>query len=100
MKKKDVNYSKTLIGIIDEGRRLMTEYSSDEVPSSQLTLALFGATNPVEAANIAIRYNGNDPDKAYSVVSGMISTVNMSQQGFLDEVVKIIDELRSQKSFT
>ena len=100
--KKDdcVNYSKRLARLIDEGSKLigMPEYDSSEVPSSQLSLALFGAQSPVQAAEIAMRYCGNDLEKAYNVVHDMIGTTNSAQQGYLVKVLQVIRDFGEKKS--
>jgi len=102
---RDLNYSQKLSRMIDEEILGMSTAStfnrypdSASQPASQLTLSLIGAHSPIEAANIAIKYNGNDPQKAIEVVQGLRDTVNLAQQGFFDGVIKVLRELSNTKS--
>lgn len=93
MKKKilvsgNTNYSRQLIKLIKE---------SDIANSSTLTLALLGV-QPTNAAEVAIRYCNNNPIKAMEVINDLIPTVNMAQQSYLLDVIKIISSTITPKS--
>jgi hypothetical protein len=82
------NYSRKLIKLIEEA-----EFSNP----STLTFAMLGA-KPVNAAEIVLRYCNNDPIKAGEVLNDLIPTVNMAQQSYLIDVLKILntsDEIKS-----
>jgi hypothetical protein len=90
--KEILNYSKQLIKLIEQVD------DANQVPDTNLTLALLGAGSPVEAMNIVVKSCGGDTNKAANVVNDLISTVNFAQQSFLEKVLQIIDTSDDIKS--
>ena len=100
MKSQKINYSKLLINLIKEEMPELEpqQYSSNVAPASQLIQMLIGSHSPVGAAQIAIKYCGNDPKKALDVVNSLLDKVSGDDQAHLMQIKKIINSFMEKKS--
>lgn len=96
MLKKTVNYSRRLINLIEDADPDVTDNTYDtgaDQSPSQLINVIVGARTPIHAANIVMKYSGNDPQKAVEVINDLRRSINSSQYGLLDKLIEIVQKV-------
>lgn len=90
--------AKKFIRLIEEIDK--TEYSSDQAPSSQLIPVLLTAGSASGAANIAIKFCGNDAEKAINVITQLHDSgkVNPNNAEFFTKVIEVLQTMIIPKS--
>lgn len=100
--KKLHNYSRRLISLIETANPDITDNTYDteaDQPASQLVNVIVGARTPAHAANIVMKYSGNNPEKAVEVLSSLKKSINQSQLGLIDKLIDIVQKVDNPVSY-
>lgn len=90
--------AKRFIKMIEEIDK--TEYSSNQSPSTQLIPVLLSSGSPPSAANVAIKYCGNDAEKAIRVLVQLRDSekINPNNAEFFTKVIEVLQTMITPKS--